>query len=220
MKKFLATTAIALVVSNGAFAASHEAETDTMAPAAEGTMTDEMQSGDTMMDTDSTTEMDTAEPVEDAAEETMDAAGETMDAAGETMDETMDAAEQNMEDTADNVDATMEETADDMTAMSPLDGYTQLMNADVTAEQLTDAAVFGTNDEEIGEISDLIVSDDGMIQQVVIEVGGFLGLGEKAVAVDFADVTIMQETDGDDIRASIPQTEEQLEELPEYEAEM
>jgi hypothetical protein len=55
----------------------------------------------------------------------------------------------------------------------------------------------GTGDgaESIGDINDLILSPEGQIEAVVIGVGGFLGIGEKDVAIEFALVEIA-EVDG------------------------
>lgn len=44
-------------------------------------------------------------------------------------------------------------------------------------------AVYGTEGENIGDISDVLVSQDGSVNAVIIGVGGFLGIGEKDVAV-------------------------------------
>ena len=41
------------------------------------------------------------------------------------------------------------------------------------------------NAQSIGDINDLVVAEDGSIEAVVIGVGGFLGMGEKSVAVPF-----------------------------------
>ncbi len=45
-------------------------------------------------------------------------------------------------------------------------------------------AVYGADGENIGSISDVLVSQDGSVNAVIIGVGGFLGLGQKDVAVD------------------------------------
>jgi hypothetical protein len=50
-----------------------------------------------------------------------------------------------------------------------------------------------SNDDDIGEINDLIVGQNGQIEAVVIGVGGFLGLGEHDVAVPFNQVKFMEE---------------------------
>jgi sporulation protein YlmC with PRC-barrel domain len=47
-------------------------------------------------------------------------------------------------------------------------------------------AVYGAESESIGEINDVLVSQDGGINAVIIGVGGFLGIGEKNVAVDMS----------------------------------
>ncbi len=39
----------------------------------------------------------------------------------------------------------------------------------------------------VGEIEDLLIDGSGQIRAVVIGVGGFLGLGEKSVAVPFEE---------------------------------
>jgi hypothetical protein len=45
--------------------------------------------------------------------------------------------------------------------------------------------VYDPSDSKIGEISDVLVSKDGKIDAFIVGVGGFLGIGEKDVAVPF-----------------------------------
>ncbi|MBR0555469.1 PRC-barrel domain-containing protein [Ciceribacter sp. L1K23] len=47
-------------------------------------------------------------------------------------------------------------------------------------------SVYGSDGESIGEINDVLVSQDGSVNAVIIGVGGFLGIGEKDVAVNMA----------------------------------
>jgi hypothetical protein len=44
--------------------------------------------------------------------------------------------------------------------------------------------VIGANNEKIGDVDDLLFSKDGKILAVVVGVGGFLGIGQKDVALD------------------------------------
>jgi sporulation protein YlmC with PRC-barrel domain len=44
--------------------------------------------------------------------------------------------------------------------------------------------VYGADGQSIGDISDVLISKDGSMNAVIIGVGGFLGIGEKNVAVD------------------------------------
>lgn len=47
-------------------------------------------------------------------------------------------------------------------------------------------SVYGADGESIGSISDILVSQDGSVNAVIIGVGGFLGMGQKDVAVDMS----------------------------------
>ncbi|WP_347311436.1 PRC-barrel domain-containing protein [Defluviimonas sp. SAOS-178_SWC] len=97
------------------------------------------------------------------------------------------------------------------------DGYETAVEADLTTEMLTGAKAYDANDEWIGEISELILNDQGKITHGIIDVGGFLGLGEKPVELAMADIDILHETGGDDVRVYVSMTRDQLEALPTYE---
>jgi sporulation protein YlmC with PRC-barrel domain len=43
--------------------------------------------------------------------------------------------------------------------------------------------VYGANNENIGEINDVLISRSGQVAAVIVGVGGFLGIGEKDVAI-------------------------------------
>lgn len=96
----------------------------------------------------------------------------------------------------------------DAPAMEPLDLQ------EMSAETLTGAPAYDAQDEHIGEVSDVIVNTSGGIEAVIVDVGGFLGLGEKPVELPMSDVEI-QKAD-DDIRVTAGMTHEELENLPEY----
>ncbi|WP_187431371.1 hypothetical protein ROLI_029960 [Roseobacter fucihabitans] len=94
------------------------------------------------------------------------------------------------------------------------DGYEAVVIEQLTSEMLTGARVYGLNDEDVGEISELLLAVDGKIERAVIDVGGFLGMGEKPVAVTLEELTIMQ-SEGD-VRVYIESTQEALEAQPNY----
>jgi sporulation protein YlmC with PRC-barrel domain len=48
--------------------------------------------------------------------------------------------------------------------------------------------VYDPSDSKIGEISDVLINKEGKIDAFIVSVGGFLGVGEKDVAVPFASV--------------------------------
>jgi hypothetical protein len=45
--------------------------------------------------------------------------------------------------------------------------------------------VYDPSDSKIGEVTDVLVNHDGKIEAFIVAVGGFLGVGEKDVAVPF-----------------------------------
>lgn len=53
--------------------------------------------------------------------------------------------------------------------------------------------VYNANNEKIGDINELLLSKDGQIDQVVIGVGGFLGMGEHNVAMKWNEVKFVSE---------------------------
>jgi sporulation protein YlmC with PRC-barrel domain len=82
------------------------------------------------------------------------------------------------------------------------------------ASDLADMDVYGANNEKIGEIDDLIVNSDGTVAAAVVEVGGFLGMGERDVLVNFSSLQMAM--DGDNMRISVPElTKETLTSAPE-----
>ena len=58
----------------------------------------------------------------------------------------------------------------------------------IRASKLIGASVYDPNDQKIGAVDELVLNPDGKVADVVIGVGGFLGAGEKHVAVPMADL--------------------------------
>lgn len=125
------------------------------------------------------------------------------------------AADVNNEAVADTEMATTEAT-DTMGAPIERDGYTTVETADLTTEMLTGARVYGAADEDVGEIGLLLLSDDGQLDRAVIDVGGFLGMGERPVSVAMNELQIVRSDAGDDVRVYIDSSKEALEAQPEY----
>jgi PRC-barrel domain protein len=97
------------------------------------------------------------------------------------------------------------------------EGYSIAKAEDLTTEDLTGTYVYGPDDENVGEISLLLLTDEGKLDRAVIDVGGFLGLGEHSVAVSMDSLRIVRADDGSDLRVYIDSTQEKLEAQPEYE---
>lgn len=61
------------------------------------------------------------------------------------------------------------------------------------ASQYIGQTVKGPSGKELGDINNLVMNSDGNVEAAVIGVGGFLGVGEKNVAIPFENIT--QKTD-------------------------
>jgi sporulation protein YlmC with PRC-barrel domain len=61
------------------------------------------------------------------------------------------------------------------------------------ASKLEGLDIYNQNNEKIGDISELLVDSSGKIQAVVVGVGGFLGIGERDVAIPFEQVKLVNE---------------------------
>src|SRR5262249_50266132 len=59
------------------------------------------------------------------------------------------------------------------------------------ASKLKGTNVMGSNDEKIGDISDILFDKDGKILAYVVGIGGFLGIGAKDVALSPASFQMM-----------------------------
>lgn len=117
-------------------------------------------------------------------------------------------------------DAPMETAADRPMLTPPAverEGYQTATVEELTTEDLTGARVYGPGDEDVGEIGELLLTDDGQLDRAVIDVGGFLGIGERHVAVTFDELQIVRSDDGGDVRVYIDSSQEALEQQPEYE---
>lgn len=73
-----------------------------------------------------------------------------------------------------------------------------------------------SDDESIGDISDLLIDEDGQIVAVIVEVGGFLGMGQKDVAIAWDSVEHRSNDDGDGREFTVDTTKNDLRNAPEY----
>ena len=106
------------------------------------------------------------------------------------------------------------------TAQAPAAGDSDYLTAQsdeqISANTYIGQAVYNSADESIGKISDLIMEKSGGIDAAVIGVGGFLGIGEKWVAVPFEKISITQVPDSDDVKLTTTETAESLQAAPEF----
>lgn len=115
-------------------------------------------------------------------------------------------------------------TAPSAGAMVPSDtsaaatgGYlTQQSTTQISANDFIGQSVHTAGDETIGDINDLIIEEKGGIVAAVIGVGGFLGVGEKDVAVPMDKITVTHDTAKNEVRLTTTETAESLKAAPEF----
>jgi PRC-barrel domain protein len=76
---------------------------------------------------------------------------------------------------------------------------TKAVEGQILASGFLGKAVYngdGDNAESIGKLNDLVIGPEGMVQAAVIGVGGFLGVGQKDVAVAPAQLKLSMRSDG------------------------
>ncbi len=115
---------------------------------------------------------------------------------------------------------------------APMDKGVQAMPADAVPSAMSGAlgselmgqrvyvrsAEAGDRWDDIGEINDIMLSADGGVDAVIIGVGGFLGIGEKDVALEITDLTTMTEGDSEPFLV-VEMTRAALEAAPAFDPE-
>lgn len=177
--------------------------------AAEAPMTDEATDSAELPETEAEAETDTAEtPEAEGDAEPLTDTAETPEAEtdAEPMTETADAPamEDDVEPMTDTAEAPVasEAAPEDIAeapaeVVKPVEGQIVMQSENtILAEDLIGSDVYSDAGEKIGEVDDLIVSLEGTVEGVVIGVGGFLGIGEKWVAIEMASLSTMTDEGG------------------------
>lgn len=91
--------------------------------------------------------------------------------------------------------------------------HIRLSTTELSPATLEGATIYGPGDETIGSVSH--VHGVGPTSVVVIDVGGFLGIGAKPVAVSLSELEFMRDEDGD-VHAVTTWTKDELKAMPEH----
>src|SRR4029077_20685878 len=67
---------------------------------------------------------------------------------------------------------------------------------ELLASQLKGTTVFGSNDQKIGDITDILFDKMGHVKAYIVSVGGILGIGAKEVALEQSSFEEMSTTKG------------------------
>ena len=91
---------------------------------------------------------------------------------------------------------------------------TQTMSNQISASALLDENVVNAANETIGDVNDVLLDKNGKVASVIVGVGGFLGMGEKNVALDFDQLKFTN--NGNDLVVTSDATKETLQAAPAY----
>jgi len=83
-------------------------------------------------------------------------------------------------------------------------------SGDLRASQLIGSTVYDVQNRNIGSVKDIVLDRSGQVHAVVVDVGAFLGVGGKYVAVSLNDL----KTDND--RLTLNRSKEQLQSAQSY----
>jgi sporulation protein YlmC with PRC-barrel domain len=87
---------------------------------------------------------------------------------------------------------------------------------EMRASKLIGTAVKNQAGETVGDINEVVLSKEGQVAAVVIGVGGFLGIGEREVAVSFDSIRLAQDENKNTV-VSLNATKDALKAAPQWE---
>ncbi len=85
---------------------------------------------------------------------------------------------------------------------------------DFRSSKLVGSNVYNNANENIGSIEDIILKADGSMDEVVLSVGGFLGMGDKYVSMPFSALKVSRH--GGSLKITTDGTKDSLKALPDY----
>ncbi|WP_264210686.1 PRC-barrel domain-containing protein [Leisingera thetidis] len=99
-------------------------------------------------------------------------------------------------------------------SIAPVEGQIILQSEDtILAKDMIGLTVFSHEGDPVGDINNLIVNLDGAVEGVVIGVGGFLGIGEKEVAIELNKIKLVT-PEGGGMKLVLNATREDLDAAP------
>jgi sporulation protein YlmC with PRC-barrel domain len=111
--------------------------------------------------------------------------------------------------------APSESAASESSSASSITYATQQSSDQHRSSKVVGQPVYNAAGERIGDVNELILGANGQVESAVIGVGGFLGLGEKQVAVMYKDLKFTSDANGS-MRITLNSTKEALETAPDF----
>ncbi len=91
--------------------------------------------------------------------------------------------------------------------------------SDMVASRFVGTSVYTSDNQNVGDVNDLIFDKDGKIKGVVIGVGGFLGMGEKAVAMPLDKINVSRD-ENNALKLTITASRDDLDKAPTFDVSM
>lgn len=97
-------------------------------------------------------------------------------------------------------------------------GFVQSQSAsEWRGSKLIGATVYGPDNKSIGEINDIILDSSGKVKAAVVGVGGFLGVGEKNVALPFEALNVTRKQNSGSIdKITVSYSKDDLKNAPKF----
>ncbi|SCB10727.1 PRC-barrel domain-containing protein [Rhizobium lusitanum] len=103
-----------------------------------------------------------------------------------------------------------------MTGTEQAGNLTEQSADQISAKTYMGQSVYNGKNESIGSINDLILQKQGGVVAAIVGVGGFLGMGQKNVAVPFDKISATQNAQDGTIKLTTTETAESLKAAPEF----
>ena len=91
--------------------------------------------------------------------------------------------------------------------------HTMIQPDEIRAGKMIGATVHDVQNRNIGSVKDLVLNRSGAVDAVVVDVGSFLGMGGKYIAIPLSDLKT------DNNRLTLDRNKEQLQQMAKYELE-
>ena len=88
-----------------------------------------------------------------------------------------------------------------------------IQSDEVRASKMMGSSIYDSENRSIGKVKDIVLNKDGKVDAVVLDVGTFLGMGGKYVAIPLNDIKT------DNNRLTLDRTKEQLQHMAAYQLE-
>jgi putative membrane protein len=144
------------------------------------------------------------------AEQTLPTLREHLELARQTQEQVVAAAGE-MEQPDAAIEAEQEEAMEGAATTEAEQQAATQPQGEISIEEVLGSSVVNSAGEEIAEIEDIVL-DENQEYYAILSVGGFLGIGDKKVAVPLDQLQLSE----DKVYLMTAETEEQLEQMPEY----